>query len=420
MKYHDAGVSVYDRLVWPEGAVERLLVSGERRRELIAYLGEGEYAELVPLAIRAAAARKDPALSVHLVPGIMGSQLGMRRAAPLPINLLWIDPTDFHSGGLTALRLPDDKIESLGCILYTYLRLKLSLQAAGLNVRNFDYDWRRGIDELGAALAQRLAKDPAPRLAIVAHSMGGLLGRVALTDRRLRETQRVKSLVTLGSPHRGSYAPVQALRGTYGTVRRMAQLDPLHSPEQLAHEIFASFPSLYDMLPDPALLDLFDPASWPGGTPGPRHELLRDAQRRRTQLAQMDERVRAIVGVGRDTVTDIERDADQFRYQVTRNGDGTVPAELAQAGTDATWYARVAHSELPRDADIAASVVELLRDDRCSRLPTRYAPDMQTLGSITDTQLRQQFTSKLNWPHMSADERRRFLDSLNDPLPLLR
>jgi pimeloyl-ACP methyl ester carboxylesterase len=418
VKYHDAGVSVYDRLVWPEGAVERLLVSGERRRELIAYLGELEYAELVPLAIRASAARKDPSCSVHVVPGIMGSQLGVRRPAPLPVNLLWIDPTDFHAGGITALRLTDSPVEPLGSILYTYLRLKLALQAAGFHVRVFDYDWRRGIGELGAALAQRLAEDAAPRLAIVGHSMGGLLGRVAVTDARL-QARDIANLITLGTPHRGSYAPVQALRGTHATVRRIAQLDPLHSAEQLSQEIFAGFPALYDMLPDGAP-DLFASESWPAGMPGPRHELLVRARELRARMQSLDARVRAIVGVGRDTVTAIERRGGDFEYVLTRNGDGTVPAEFARAGADTTWYARVAHSDLPRDAGIAASVAELLRDGRCSSLPATYLPDTQVRGRVTDTQLRADFAVKLDWPHLSADERRRFLDSLNEPLEAYR
>ena len=48
-------VSAYDRLVWPEGTVEKLLYTGERRRELIAYFGEAEYARLQPMAVAAAA-----------------------------------------------------------------------------------------------------------------------------------------------------------------------------------------------------------------------------------------------------------------------------------------------------------------------------------------------------------------------------
>jgi hypothetical protein len=80
---------------------------------------------------------------VVLVPGIMGSQLGLPRPAPLPDNLLWIDPTDFQQGHLELLALPGPPIRSLGPVLYSYLPLKLALEAAGWTVRYFDYDWRQ-------------------------------------------------------------------------------------------------------------------------------------------------------------------------------------------------------------------------------------------------------------------------------------
>ena len=47
-------VSAYDRLVWPEGQVEKWLVSGEHRRELLTYFGDAEYARLRDLALVAA------------------------------------------------------------------------------------------------------------------------------------------------------------------------------------------------------------------------------------------------------------------------------------------------------------------------------------------------------------------------------
>ncbi|MEP7314004.1 MAG: hypothetical protein ABI859_15590, partial [Pseudomonadota bacterium] len=181
MSYHlNQQVSVYDRLVWAEGEIEALLARGERRRELVAYLGAAEYAALQPMAVAAAATARDSRSSVYLIPGIMGSQLGIRRAAPLPPNLLWIDPSDFQLGGLLAMRLPDTHIESFGPVIYSYLRLKFALEIAGYRVHYFDYDWRRSVDSLGAQLADRLAHDPAEQLLLVGHSMGGLVARAAL------------------------------------------------------------------------------------------------------------------------------------------------------------------------------------------------------------------------------------------------
>ena len=56
-------------------------------------------------------------------------------------------------------------------------------------------------------------------------------------------------LVLLGTPNCGSFAAVQAVRGTYAVVRRLAQLAARASAEELAAQVFNTFPSLYDLLP---------------------------------------------------------------------------------------------------------------------------------------------------------------------------
>ena len=53
-------ISPYDWLVWGEGELEQALAGGTRRRDVLAYLGESEYALLAPLARAAATARRDP------------------------------------------------------------------------------------------------------------------------------------------------------------------------------------------------------------------------------------------------------------------------------------------------------------------------------------------------------------------------
>ena len=161
----------------------------------------------------------------------------------------------------------------------TYVPLQLALQAGGCDVVMHAYDWRRSILETGRELAARLAADPAPEIHIIAHSMGGLVARAALGA---AANARVDRLITVATPHGGSFAPVQALRGIYPLVRRLAALDRRHDAGQLAGEVFCGFPSLYEMLPTAAAgcgIDLFDEANWPRGGPAPDAALLRRGAR---------------------------------------------------------------------------------------------------------------------------------------------
>jgi pimeloyl-ACP methyl ester carboxylesterase len=400
--------SVYDRLVWPEAQIGHLLASGERRRELRAYLGDKEYDRLQPQAIAAVSAKRDPDRCVFVLPGIMGSQLSLPRERPQPDNLLWVDPAGFQGGHLMQLAWSSLPVRACGPVLYGYLPLKFALETAGYTVRCFDYDWRRDIAELGIELARRIAIEPARQISIVGHSMGGLVARAALhTD----AGQRVQRLITLGTPHGGSYAPVQALRGVYPLVRRLAQLDPGHSPEELAREVFATFHSLYQMLPRDDGAKLIDARNWPSRGPQPNATLLDRVPM--LDLGGADPRIGAIAGFGFDTPVHVARVRDEFYYRYGPAGDGTVPTSRATlAGTEA-WYCKVPHNELPRDPLVQAAVLQLLEDGR----PTLAGAPPTLIDhprSVSDTELRRLFQEKIDWSALDATARRQFLDSLNE------
>lgn len=400
-----------------------MLASGEQRQELAAYFGETEYLDLVRLARTAErVAIKDAHPHVFVIPGILGSQLGIARRPPLPNDVLWLDPIDIQVGRLKLLALDAGApIAPLGVVLYSHLKLRLRLRAAGFAVTLHDYDWRLGIEESGASFAERLRKHRPRRVAIVAHSMGGLVSRAALA---LPGTGHVERVVLLGTPNQGSYAPVQALRGTYAVVRKVVRLDGAATAESLTEEVFNSFPSLYQMIPvsgREGTADLLDASAWPGSGPALRPPLLERARRFREGLRPPDERFVAIAGVGQETVTAASkgRDGSGFVYTITRHGDGTVPLESAALDGASTYFANTAHSDLTRDAQVASAIVEILRKGSTSRLPTRWRSDSRAQARVSDRELRRTHTDKVDWTSLTPAQRRGFLESLSEP-PKLR
>lgn len=423
-----AEVSVYDRMCWPEGELERALAGGAHRRELSAYLGESEYAMLSALARQAQhaqtpgrAARRRPASKIYLLPGILGSQLGRARAAGEPVDLLWLDPDDIVRGRLSELA-DAHTLRPLGAVVYSYLALKLRLAAAGFTVALHDYDWRADLLAQGRALAARLEADAAEQLVLIGHSMGGLLARVALAQAQAHSAAaRITRLIGLGAPHAGSFAAVQALRATYPVVCRLAAIDRVHDAELLTTAVFRSFVSLYQLLPTAdARLDLFNPDTWPRTGARPDPVMLQRARGFERHLARTDARFVSILGSGQRTVTGAARHGSQFRYDVSSAGDGTVATASAWLPGVRNYCLRCEHSELPRHPLIAAALIDLSLHGRTRRL--RESANVRPRHSIqvTDAMLRRSLGRKIDWAALSSDERRRYLNRLNEPPALYR
>ncbi len=409
-------ISVYDRMCRSDAELCAMLARGNARRELTAVFGAAEYAQLAALARQAQRARRRHAAAVYILPGIMGTQLGALRTTDIPADLLWLDPQDVVGGALTRLRLPaTEELVSLGAIPFSYLALQLRLRAGGFNVVVHDYDWRQSLEGLAAAFAARLRADPAPQLRIVAHSMGGLIARRAMQE---RELARVQQLITLGTPHRGSFGAVQAIRGTYPVVRRLAALDRLHDAEFLAARVFSSFPSINQMVPPPGsglAADLFDAGNWPRTGPRPDVQMLAAARSFFETLSPTEPRCIAISGTRQRTVTGLQLVDDDFRYEVSDAGDGTVPLARSQLAGSDNYFVRCEHSALPRSATVARAVLELLRRGRTTRLATTPGPGSAHAVTVSDAQLRTTWNTKVDWAALAPAARRAYLNQLNQP-----
>jgi hypothetical protein len=96
-----------------------------------------------------------------------------------------------------------------------------------------------------------------------------------------------------------------------------------------------------------------------------------------------------------------------------------VPETRATLPGCRSWYCQVAHNELPRDAQVHAALIALLKD-RKPELATAPPERHDAPVSTSDTELRRQLTGKLDWMRMDSAQRRLFLDSLNSPPPQAR
>src|SRR5512138_3887376 len=357
-----------------------LLRSGAHAALLIAYFGEPEYRELAQLAKLAYTRRNPRGRRVFVLPGIMGSRLGLvsRRS----YSLLWLHPTALANGELAQLAMPGSRsLRAVGVMLPGYLKLRLRLEIAGFRPVFCPFDWRRDVDQLARSFARLIERSGERKALVVGHSMGGLVARAALAyDKR-----RISKLIQLGAPNDGSFAPLQALRAVYPTVRKIAALDRMHTAEQLARAVYHTLPGIYQMLP----ADLFDPHSWPNDELAPDVKLLTRARTLRARLPKASDRCSVIVGCGQETIVSVELCEGGFRYEYRAEGDGTVPLSRARWNDAATWFVGENHGALTQNDAVLAAVAEILKTGETRRLRTTAprAPEAAP-RTATDAELR--------------------------------
>jgi len=199
-----------------DSQVEDFLITGKNRGQMEALFGEEAYEELRQLSAQARSRSVFGRPRVLILPGIMGSKLGRKRTF-LGHDTIWLDPLDIARGNLSRLiyrRPQGDRIIPLGVFLSAYLKLKLRLKLGGFHASFYPFDWRQSIDHLGEQLAQTIRQETVASsryrdVYLVAHSMGGLVSRAAISNLKPDEQNKVRRVIMLGTPNHGSFVPVK-------------------------------------------------------------------------------------------------------------------------------------------------------------------------------------------------------------------
>lgn len=350
--------------------IERSLLTGENSGVLEDLFGTAQYQELRRLTQAAERRSVRGGDRVLILPGIMGSRLGAPRRL-LPPDIIWFDPVDVARGRLEELALPGrGRIEAVGVFLFAYLGLKLKLRIAGYDADFAPYDWRKSLKTLGRELADRIRLED-KRVHLVAHSMGGLVARASFAH-----APDIARLVMIGTPNFGSFAPVLAMRGVHGLIRRVAQLDVRHSLAELA-AVFGAFPGLLEMIPAAGTAgasDLFDLANWPtaGALPSARNLKAAKTVQDSLPTSCSGTEIIVIAGANQETVVDARRGdgGGEFVYTLSNEGDGTVPLRCALLpSAEQTYYVEGKHGFLPGNSQIQRALPSILATGRTNELP---------------------------------------------------
>jgi hypothetical protein len=342
--------------------------------------------------------------AVVVVPGIMGSELVDRGG-----NVCWgLKPSVLAGAWITrrldVLHVTDDDLAGKdrlrptrllripgyipllgGVEPYTDLLRRVSDTAVDPRaVAEFAYDWRLPIEFNAAELVKRCDThlktwrkvvaatkrygDPQNvRLVLVAHSMGGLVSRVAATASGMRE--EVRKIITLGTPYFGAVKAIRMLEtGTGAPV-----------PKQAARRLAVTCPGVYDLLPryrcvrDPLDPKGFRPlSSGDVDSIGGNRSLAQDAAARWTLLGLTGDQpgctgpaTEAVAGAGQPTLQSVSIVAGACLFMesidgVDYGGDSTVYRQSAAPVGVTAFPLPQKHGALAKTAEALTFVVDKL------------------------------------------------------------
>jgi pimeloyl-ACP methyl ester carboxylesterase/tetratricopeptide (TPR) repeat protein len=332
---------------------------------------------------------------VILVPGIMGTHLKVAG------KRVWIEFGKIAEGEFSRLTEDASGVETDGVLKMTYLALGNYLSSSH-EVLYYPYDWRLSLHGKGKEFADYMdqvlkgARTNKRPVRILAHSMGGLLVRMAaVLSGEKREgngwwesfrAQTGNRLVMAGTPNGGSWTVPYVLTGRDSVIGMLTTVDLRHDKRDIL-KIASGFEGFLEMLPPDDADWCFQPEtwlSWQGADgaawPVPEAASLAKSRETRKDLDDFDfdrekDLVRYVAGCADETPSGVRVSDGRLVFDGSPLGDGRVLWATGIPTGIKTWYVGAKHGDLLNCEKAFKGLSEIVSIGETTLLPT--APPAQ-------------------------------------------
>lgn len=329
---------------------------------------------------------KENDIQIIVIPGIMGSVLSHSQYTLFPP----IDARDWFRGRWHKKMGDLENQNILATAIYArfYKDLIENSKNIASSVDEFAYDWRKNNIENVEALRQKIITSNAKEVVIIAHSMGGILAKLLLSqENNDLVLKKVRRFITMGTPWYGSIeAYRQLMYGFYGVYG-------------LLKGTIGKFESVYQLLPHQRYIDVvgkkygasfWNQNCWDDVYKKVYMDLCKknnvDIEKVLEEFyikiaVDLPESIEHHEIIGYDYHTLLK--ADNFLSSVRGQGDKTVPLDSACSNAKYKYFVKCRHQELPNNNIVNRIIQEILSSG------FKYEDVKQQFGLLTYEQVLQ-------------------------------